>query len=61
MQQRAQAYHRVDNDLYKISVSSPLLHHVSKEERQQILLEVHTGVCGGHIGARALATNVFNG
>jgi hypothetical protein len=31
----------------------------SKQEGQQILSEVHAGVCGGHIGARALAANVL--
>jgi hypothetical protein len=59
MQQRAHAYQIVNNDLYKIQVSSPLLRCVSKEEGQQILSEVHTGACGGHIGARALAANVL--
>jgi hypothetical protein len=34
MQQRAQSYQIVDNDLYKISVSGPLLHRVSREEGQ---------------------------
>jgi hypothetical protein len=55
MQQRARSYQIVDNDLYKISVSGPLLHCVSKDEGQQILSKIHAGVCGGHIGARALA------
>jgi hypothetical protein len=32
MQQRAQAYEIVDNDLYKISISGPLLRGVNKEE-----------------------------
>jgi hypothetical protein len=32
MQQRSQSYQIVDNDLYKISVSGPLLRCVSKEE-----------------------------
>jgi hypothetical protein len=59
MQQRARAYQIVDNDLYKISVSGPLLRCVNKEEGQQILSEVHAGVCGGHIGARALAAEVL--
>jgi hypothetical protein len=59
MQQRAQVYKIGDNDLYKISVSGPLLCYVSKEEGQQIFLEVHAGVCGGHIGAKALAAKVL--
>jgi hypothetical protein len=53
MQQRTQTYQIVDNDLYKISVSGPLLRYISKEEGQQILSGVHAGVCRGHIGARA--------
>jgi hypothetical protein len=59
MQQRARAYQIVGNDLYKVSVLGPLLCCISKEEGQQILTEVHIGVCGGHIGARALATKVL--
>jgi hypothetical protein len=59
MQQRAQAYQIVNNDLYKVSVLGPILCCIRKEEAQQILLEVHAGVCRGHIGARALATNVL--
>jgi hypothetical protein len=45
--------------LYKTSVSCPLLWHVSKAKGQDILSEIHTGTCGGHIGARALAANVL--
>jgi hypothetical protein len=59
MQQRAQSYQIVDNDLYKISISGPLLCCVDRKEGQQILSEVHVGVCGGHIGARALAAKVL--
>jgi hypothetical protein len=59
MQQRAQAYKIGDNDLYKISVSGPLLRYISKEEGHQIFSEVHAGVCGGHIGAKTLATKVL--
>jgi hypothetical protein len=54
MQQRAQSSQGVDNDLYKISTSGPLLHCVSKDEGQHILLEVHVGVCEGQIDAKAL-------
>jgi hypothetical protein len=38
---------------------APLLRCVNKEEGQQILSEVHAGVCRGHIGARALAAKVL--
>jgi hypothetical protein len=59
MQERARSYQIVDNDLYKISISGPLLRCVSKDEGQKILLEIHAGVCGGHIGARALAAKIL--
>jgi hypothetical protein len=59
IQQRAQSYQIVDIDLYKISVSGPLLRCVSKDEGRQILSEIHAGVCGGHIGAKALAAKIL--
>jgi hypothetical protein len=59
MQQRAGSYQIVDNDLYKTSISGPLLRCVSKAEGQEILSEIHVGTCGGHIGARALAAKVL--
>jgi hypothetical protein len=51
MQQRAKYYQKIDNDLYKTFVSGPVLRCVSKAEGQELLSEVHAGVCGGHIGA----------
>jgi hypothetical protein len=59
MQQRAQSYQIVNIELYKISVSDRLLHCFSKTKGQQILSEVHTRVCGGHIGAEALAAKTL--
>jgi hypothetical protein len=59
LQQRAKDYQIVGNELYKISILGPLLHRVSKTEGQEILYEVHAGICGGHIGARALAAKVL--
>jgi hypothetical protein len=59
MQQRAKVYQIVDNDLYKASISGPLLWCLSKAERQDILSEVHAEICGVHIGAHALAAKVL--
>jgi hypothetical protein len=59
MQQWARAYQIVDNNLYKASVSGPLLWCLSKAEGQEILSEVHAGICGSRIGARALAAKVL--
>jgi hypothetical protein len=50
MQQWAKAYQIIDNDLYKASVSGPLLQCLSKVEGQELLSEVYAGVCRGHIG-----------
>jgi hypothetical protein len=60
MQQRVGSYQIVDNDLYKTSISGPLLQCVSKAEGQEILSEIHAGTCGEHIGARALAAKVLS-
>jgi hypothetical protein len=59
MQQQVKDYQIVGNELYKSSVSGPLLHCISKTEGQEILQEVHIGICGGHIGAHALVTKVL--
>jgi hypothetical protein len=59
MQQRAKAYQIIEEELYKTSVTRPLLHCLSKEEGKDLLTHIHVGVCGGHIGARALAAKVF--
>jgi hypothetical protein len=41
------------------SVSGPLLWGLSKTKGQEILQEVHAGICGGHIGTHALAAKVL--
>jgi hypothetical protein len=59
MQQRAKAYQIIREELYKTSVTGPLLHCLSIDEVKEFLTQIHVGVCEGHIGARALATKVF--
>jgi hypothetical protein len=59
MQSRAGSYQIVDNDLYKTSISGPLLWCVNKVKGQDILSEIHVGTYGGHIGVRALVTKVI--
>jgi hypothetical protein len=53
MQQRARAYQIVDIDLYKTSISGPLLRCVSKAEGQKILSKIHVGIYEGYIGPQA--------
>jgi hypothetical protein len=60
IQQRAGAYQIVDNDLYKTSILGPLLRCVRKVEGKEMLSEIHTGACGDHIEARALAAKVLH-
>jgi hypothetical protein len=59
MQQRAKAYQIIEDEVYKTSIIGPLLHCLSRDEDKELLTQMHSGVCGGHIGARALATKVF--
>jgi hypothetical protein len=59
MHQRAKDYQIVGNELYKTSVSGPLLRCLSKAEGRKILQEVHVGICEGHNGACALAAKVL--
>jgi hypothetical protein len=49
----------IDNDLYKTSVSSPVLRCVSKTQGKELLLEIHAGIYRGHIGTGALAAKVL--
>ena len=41
--------------LYKQGFSAPLLKCIGKEDANYVLREVHEGICGNHIRARALA------
>jgi hypothetical protein len=59
MQQKAKDYQIVGNELYRTSISGLLLRCISKTEGQEILQDVHVGICGGHIGARTLAAKAL--
>jgi hypothetical protein len=59
MQQREKAYQIVRDELYKTSIIGLLLHCLSRDEGKELLTQTHSGVCRGHIGARALAAKVF--
>ena len=49
--------HRVT--LYKRGFFTPILKCIAREDANYVLREVHEGVCGNHIGARALAGKVL--
>jgi hypothetical protein len=59
LQQRAKAYQIIRDELYKVSVTGTLLPCLSRDEGNELLTQTHSGVCRGHIGARALAAKVF--
>jgi hypothetical protein len=59
IQQRAKAYQIFGDELYKTSVTWPFLRCLSRDEGKELLAQIHSGMCGGHIGARALAAKVF--
>ena len=44
--------------LYKRGFFTPFLKCISREDTKYVLREVHKGICGNHIGARALAGKV---
>ena len=41
--------------LYKRGFSTPLLKFIGEEDANYVLREVHEGICGNHIRARAFA------
>ena len=45
--------------LYKRGFFTPFLKCISGEDTRYVLREVHEGICGNHIGARALAGKVL--
>ena len=45
--------------LYKRGFFTPILKCIVREDANCVLREVHEGVCGNHIGARALAGKVL--
>ena len=46
--------------LYKRGFFTPILKCIAREDTNYVLREVHEGVCGNHIGARALALLAHN-
>ena len=45
--------------LYKRGFLTPILKCIAKEDTNYVLRKVYEGVCGNHIGARALAGKVL--
>jgi ribonuclease HI len=59
MEARTRPYVIIEGELYKHGVYSPLLKCLSKAEGIELMKEIHTGLCGSHIGSRPLLGKVF--
>jgi hypothetical protein len=59
MQARTRAYKTIEGELYKKGVCSPLLKFISRDEGQELIKEIHYGICGSHISPKALLGNMF--
>ncbi|XP_015958453.1 uncharacterized protein LOC107482464 [Arachis duranensis] len=55
----AQYYNIVHDALYRKGISTPLLKCVPTSATRDVLEKVHGGICGNHLGARALSKMVF--
>ncbi|RDX91699.1 hypothetical protein CR513_26281, partial [Mucuna pruriens] len=58
IRKEAPKYTLVEQRLYRRGFSSPLFKCVDLEEAEYVIKEVHEGVCGTHIGGRALAGKI---
>jgi len=59
VKRRAAKFTMVAGKLYKLGRATPMLRCLGEEETELVLLEVHEGVCGSHIGGRSLAAKLL--
>jgi hypothetical protein len=59
MEARTRPYVIIEGELYKHGVCSPLLKCFSRNEGQELMKEIHAGLCGAHIGSMPLLGKVF--
>ncbi|KAL2237087.1 UNVERIFIED_CONTAM: hypothetical protein Sindi_0900400 [Sesamum indicum] len=55
LREKASRFVMMDGELYKRGFSLPLLKCLTPEEGNYVLREIHEGICGNHIGGKALA------
>jgi hypothetical protein len=58
MHARTRPYVIIEEELFKQGVCSPLLKFLSRIEGQELMKEIHSGICGAHIGSRPLLGKV---
>jgi hypothetical protein len=56
---RTRPYIIIEGELYKQGVWSLLLKCLSRAKGQELMKEIHAGLCGAHIGSRPLLGKVF--
>jgi hypothetical protein len=56
---RTRPYVIIEGELYKHGVCSPLLKCLCRTEGQELMKEIHAGLCGSHIGSRPLLGKVL--
>jgi hypothetical protein len=56
---RSKAFIVVQGKLYKKSITGVLQRCVTPQEGQDILKDIHAGVCGHHASSRAIAAKAF--
>jgi hypothetical protein len=50
----------IEGELFKQGVCSPLLKCLSRAKGQELMKEIHSGICGAHIGSRLLLSKVLD-
>jgi hypothetical protein len=56
---RVRSYTMIKGTLYKKGVVQPLLKCILQNEGKELLHEIHSGICGSHIGPRALSAKAI--
>jgi hypothetical protein len=59
LKQRARGYAIVDRELYQSGVTEPWLRCITSEKGQEVFKEIHSGLCGAHIGTRDLESKAI--
>jgi hypothetical protein len=56
---RTRPYIIIEGELYKQGVCSPLMKCLPRTKGQELMKEIHAGLCGAHIGSRTLLGKVL--
>ncbi|KAK4400259.1 hypothetical protein Sango_1132000 [Sesamum angolense] len=55
LRRKASRFVMIDGELYKRGFSQPFLKCLTPDEGNYVLREIHEGICGNHLGGKALA------